>query len=183
MGSSPLSRREPEAALKKLACVVGAAACAAVAATPAGAAAPAVCTADVVHQTLIAAGKLTQQDIDEFGVKVDLLRCADVTDDGASDALFTLASGGTAGDTVFGVVRGNPDGTAGALVLYKQAYKVGVARHSRRSFDVIQPHYGKNDPNCCPSSFRQRRYTWTGTRFKAGKAKKVSKAPRRFYRP
>jgi hypothetical protein len=61
----------------------------------AGGAAPAVCTADVVHQTLIAAGKLTQQDIDEFGVKVDLLRCGDVTNDGASDALFTLASGGT----------------------------------------------------------------------------------------
>jgi hypothetical protein len=169
--------------MKKLASVVGAAAVVcAVAATPAGAA-PAVCTADVVHQTLIAAGKLAQQDIDEFGVKVDLLRCGDVTNDGASDALFTLSSGGTAGDTIFGVVRGNPDGTAGVLVLYKQAYKVGVARHNRRSFDVIQPHYGKNDANCCPSSFRQRRYTWTGTRFKAGKTKKVKKAPRRFYRP
>jgi hypothetical protein len=160
-----------------------AAAAAGVVAAPAAGAAPAVCTADVVHQTLIAAGKLTQQDIDEFGVKVDLLRCGDVTNDGASDALFTLASGGTAGDTVFGVVRGNPDGTAGGLALYKQAYKVGVARHNRRSFDVIQPHYGKNDANCCPSSFRQRRYTWSGTRFKAGKAKKVTNAPRRFYRP
>ena len=116
----------------------------------AASAAPAVCTAGVVHQTLIAAGKLTQQDIDEFGVKVDLLRCGDVTNDGASDALFTLASGGTAGDTVFGVVRGNPDGTAGGLALYKQAYKVGVARHSRRSFDVIQPHYGKNDAELLP---------------------------------
>jgi hypothetical protein len=169
--------------MKKLASVVGAAAAVCVAAAAPAGAAPAVCTADVVHQTLIAAGKLTQQDIDEFGVKVDLLRCGDVTNDGASDALFTLASGGTAGDTVFGVVRGNTDGTAGGLALYKQAYKVGVARHNRRSFDVIQPHYGKNDANCCPSSFRQRRYTWTGTRFKAGKTKKLKNAPRRFYRP
>jgi hypothetical protein len=169
--------------MKKLASVVGVAAAACVAAAAPAGAAPAVCTADVVHQTLIAAGKLTQQDIDEFGVKVDLLRCGDVTNDGASDALFTLASGGTAGDTVFGVVRGNPDGTAGGLVLFKQAYKVGVARHNSRSFDVIQPHYGKNDANCCPSSFRQRRYTWTGTRFKAGKTKKLKNAPRRFYRP
>jgi hypothetical protein len=169
--------------MKKLASLVGVAAAACVAAAAPAGAAPAVCTADVVHQTLIAAGKLTQQDIDEFGVKVDLLRCGDVTNDGASDALFTLASGGTAGDTVFGVVRGNPDGTAGGLVLFKQAYKVGVARHNSRSFDVLQPHYGKNDANCCPSSFRQRRYTWTGTRFKAGRTKKLKNAPLRFYRP
>ena len=108
------------AAMKKLAYVLGAAVCAAAAAAPAAGAAPAVCPADVVDQTLIAAGKLTQQEIDEFWVKVDLLRCGDVTNDGASDALFTLASGGTAGDTVFGVVRGNPDGTAGGLVLYSR---------------------------------------------------------------
>jgi hypothetical protein len=149
---------------------------------PGAGAAPALCTADTIQQTLISAGKLTQEDVDN-GVVVDLVRCGDVTNDRASDAVFTLASGGTAGDTRFGVLKGSADGSSGSLVLYKQGYKVGIARHSSRSFDVLQPHYDSDDPNCCPSSFRMRRYTWTGARFKAGKAKKLKTAPRRFYKP
>ena len=143
---------------------------------------PRVCAADVIQQALIDAGKLTQEDV-ENGEIVDLIRCGDITDDGASDALFTVASGGTAGDTRFGVLRGASDGEPRALVLYRQGYKVGVARRNRRAFEVLQPHYDADDPNCCPSSFRLRRYRWTGSRFKAGKAIKRSTAPRRFYRP
>jgi hypothetical protein len=150
--------------------------------TPAAGAAPPGCTADQIQQKLIDAGKLTPDGV-KSGEVVDLVRCGDVTADGASDAIFTVASGGTAGDTRFGVLRGNPDGSLGALVLFRQGYKIGIARHSRRSFDVIQPHYAAGEPNCCPGSFRVRRYTWTGTRYKAGKAKKLRTAPRRFYRP
>jgi hypothetical protein len=140
------------------------------------------CSADVVQQALVASGKLTQEQIDG-GVVVSLVRCGDMTRDGVSDALFTLASGGTAGDTRFGVLKGNADGSLGARILFKQGYKVGIARHSSRSFDVLQPYYAADDPNCCPSSFRQTRYTWNGSHFKAGKAKKLKKAPARFYRP
>jgi hypothetical protein len=143
---------------------------------------PPVCEADVIQQALIDAGKLTQEDV-ENGEVVDLVRCGDVTADGAADALFTVASGGTAGDTRFGVLRGRADGSPRALALYRQGYKIGIARRNRRSFEVLQPHYDRDDPNCCPSSFRLRRYTWTGTRFKAGKARKLKSAPRRFYRP
>ena len=96
---------------------------------------------------------------------------------------FQIASGGTAGDVRFGVLRGSADGSAPALVLYRQGYKLGVARRNRRSFEVIQPHYKAGEPNCCPSSFRKRRYTWRGHHFKAGKAKKLRHAPARFYRP
>ena len=103
-----------------------------------------------------------------------------MTDDGTADAVFTIFSGGTAGDIRFGVYRG---GANPKLVLFRQGYKVGIARHDRRSFDVLQPHYGRNDANCCPSSFRERRYTWTGSRFKAGPQKKLKSAPRRFYKP
>ena len=152
-------------------------------AVPAGATAkPPVCAPDAVRQTLIDLGKLTPEGI-ELGEDVDLIRCGDVTNDGITDALFTIASGGTAGDIRFGVLRGSADGSAPELVLYKQGYKVGIARHDKRSFDVLQPHYAADDANCCPSSFRQTRYTWTGERFKAGKAKKLRKAPARFYRP
>jgi hypothetical protein len=157
--------------------VVGAVFVAAVPAT-AQAPTPSLCNPDVAEQALVAAGKLTPED-----VGIDLLRCGDMTNDGAPDALFTLASGGTAGDIQFGVLKGNPDGSAGPLVLFKSAYQVGVFRRNSRSFEVIQPHFRKNDANCCPSSFRIRRYSWDGARFKGGKSRKVKHAPRRFYRP
>jgi hypothetical protein len=155
---------------------------AALALLPATAAAkPRVCDPAVIQQALVDHGKLTAEDVG-FGVGVDLVRCGDVTNDGAADAVFTLASGGTAGDTHFGVLRGGADGAPGALLLYRQGYKVGVAHHSRRAFDVLQPHYRSGDANCCPSSFRQRRFTWTGSHFKPGRARKLKSAPRRFYR-
>jgi hypothetical protein len=147
----------------------------------AAAARPRVCSAKVVQQALIDAGKLTAEGVG-FGEVVDLVRCGDVSSDGHADAVFTVASGGTAGDTRFGVLRGGADGTPAGLLLYRQGYKVGVARHNRRSFDVLQPHYKPGEPNCCPSSFRQRRYTWTGSHFRAGKAKRLKHAPARFYR-
>ena len=169
--------------MRKLWVLLGATSAICVAApAPAAVTAPPLCTADTINQTLIAAGKLTQEAVDS-GAAVDLIRCGDVTNDGSADALFTIASGGTAGDIRFGVLRGAADATTGSLVLWRPAYKVGVARHNSRSFDAIQPHYDNDDPNCCPSSFRVRRYTWTGTHFKTGKAKRLKNAPRRFYRP
>lgn len=136
---------------------------------------PPLCTPDVIAATLVGAGHETD------GV-VNLIRCGDVTGDGATDVLFTVASGGTAGDTHFGVIEGGADG-AGEVVLYRSAYKAGIARHNSRSFDVMQPYYRSDDANCCPSSFRQTRYTWTGERFKKGKAKSLKKSSSRFYRP
>jgi hypothetical protein len=142
------------------------------------AAPPPICTSATIQQQLLDTGKLTQQDV-AFGEVVDLVRCGDVTADHHKDAIFTVASGGTAGDTRFGVISG----ADGRLVLWRDGYKVGIARHNRRSFDVIQPHYRRDDPNCCPSSFRVRRYTWKGSRFKAAHhTRKLKRPPRRFYR-
>ncbi len=135
---------------------------------------PPLCTPDVIEATLTGAGH-------QVDTGVNLIRCGDVTGDGATDVVFTVASGGTAGDTHFGVVQGGADG-AGEVVLYRDAYNVGIARHSSRSFDVMQPHYRSDDANCCPSSFRQTRYTWTGSKFKKGKTRALKTAPARFYR-
>jgi hypothetical protein len=145
---------------------------------PTASAKPQVCIPAAIQQSLVAAGKLSASDIKHHEV-VDLVRCGDVTGDGVTDAVFTVASGGTAGDTRFGVIHGSD----GALLLYKSAYKVGIARHDSRSFDILQPHYGPNDPNCCPKSFREQRFTWNGARFRGGPLKKLATAPRRFYRP
>jgi hypothetical protein len=138
---------------------------------------PSLCSASVIEQTLVGAGRSSADE----GADVNLIRCGDLTNDGAPDVLFTIASGGTAGDTHFGVIQGGADG-AGEVALYRSGYKLGVARRNGTSFDVLQPHYRANDPNCCPSSFRQTRYTWTGTRFKRGATKKLKTAPARFYR-
>lgn len=155
------------------ACLAGA-----VVAVPTADAKPHLCGRAVIEQKLIAAGKLTVTEVKQ-NMGVDLIRCGDVTGDGVADAVFTIASGGTAGDIRFGVVRG----TDGKVLLFKPGYKVGIARHNSRSFDILQPHYGRNDPNCCPSSFREQRYTWTGSRFRGGPLKKLKSAPPRFYRP
>ena len=143
---------------------------------------PAVCQRATIQAELVNAGRLTPEGIAN-DQRVSLVRCGDVTDDGNTDALFAVASGGTAGNTRFGVIEGLDDGSPGALVLYKRGYKLGLSRRDGRSFEVLQPHYGAHDPNCCPSSFRLTRYTWFGNGFSAGKAKKLSRAPRRFYRP
>jgi hypothetical protein len=155
---------------------------AAIALLPASAAAkPPVCSATVIQDALIAAGKLTQEDVDN-GEVVDLVRCHDVTADDKIDAVFTVASGGTAGDTRFGVLLGREDGSNGELALYRQGYNVGVAIFSRHSFETLQPQYRSGDANCCPSSFRLRRFTWKGDHFKRGKARKLKHAPKRFYK-
>jgi len=146
----------------------------------AGAQAP-VCDREVAQQALIDAGKLAQEDVG-FGMVVALVRCGDVTADGVTDAVFTVASGGTAGDTRFGVLRGNEDGSPGALALWRRGYGIGLVRRNSRSFAVIQPHYRVGDANCCPSSYRLRRWSWTGSRFEPGKVRKRKTAPRRFYR-
>lgn len=143
---------------------------------------PAVCQRSTIQTELVDEGRLTTERIAN-GQRVSLVRCGDVTDDGHTDALFAVASGGTAGNTRFGVIEGLEDGSPGALVLYKRGYKVGLSRRDEHSFEVLQPHYAADDPNCCPSSFRMTRYTWFGNGFSAGKAKKLSQAPRRFYRP
>ena len=143
---------------------------------------PAVCQRATIHAELVKEDRLSPERISN-GEKVSLVRCGDVTDDGNTDALFAVASGGTAGNTRFGVIEGRNNGSPGGLVLHKRGYRVGVARRDERSFEVLQPHYRAEDPNCCPSSFRLTRYTWFGNGFSAGKAKKLSRAPRRFYRP
>ena len=143
---------------------------------------PTICQRATVQQELVDIGRLTAEDV-ALGEVVTLVRCGDVTDDGRTDALFAVSSGGTAGNTRFGVFEGSEDGSPGALVLYRRGYKLGLARRDHKSFEVLQSHYGANDPNCCPSSFRMRRYTWFGNGFSRGKAVKLDRAPRRFYRP
>jgi hypothetical protein len=139
---------------------------------------PAVCRTATIAAGLVDRGKLTMQDI-ELGRAVTTVRCRDLTGDGQRDALFAIASGGTAGNTNFGIIIGRAGGAPGRLALYRDGYKVGVAVTAGEP-EVLQPIYRRNDANCCPSSFEIRRYRWTGERFTRRSRHRTTTAPKRF---
>src|SRR3712207_8478707 len=60
-----------------------------------------------------------------FRSTVSQVRCGDVTDDGVKDAVYALNSGGTAGNTRFGVIAG---GERPTVVKSAKGYKLRVAR-------------------------------------------------------
>jgi hypothetical protein len=101
--------------------------------------------------------------------------CADVTDDGRRDGLFTVNSGGTAGPTHFGVL------TRKQLALYEDGYKVSVDRVNGHRFDVQQPFNRRDDANCCPSAFDVTPYRWKGSAFKAGRSHRHKRPQQRFF--
>ena len=149
------------------------------AATPAAPARTApVCRAATILDRLVDGGKLRRREI-ELGRGVTSVRCRDLTRDGERDALFAIASGGTAGNTNFGILLGRAGGAPGRLALYRNGYKVTIAATAGQP-EVLQPIYRREDPNCCPSSFEIRRYRWTGTRFTLRSRYRTKSAPKRF---
>jgi hypothetical protein len=95
---------------------------------------------------------------------VDRVLCHDFTRDGRADLAFTIASGGTAGDVGFAVLRATQAG-GWQVALARNGYKLGLFRVGN-DLDSSQPVYRKNDPNCCPTGgFDHVRYHWNGSRF------------------
>lgn len=95
---------------------------------------------------------------------VDRVLCLDFTRDGRTDLAFTIASGGTAGDAGFAVLRATPTG-GWRVALARSGYKLGLFRLGGDPVSS-QPIYRKNDPNCCPTGgFDHTRYHWNGERF------------------
>jgi hypothetical protein len=93
----------------------------------------------------------------------DALICFDFTRDGRTDLAVTVASGGTAGDIGWIVLRRTARGWR--LALSRGGYKVGVFRVGGDLVDS-QPVYAKTDPNCCPTrGFDHERWHWNGLRF------------------
>jgi hypothetical protein len=96
---------------------------------------------------------------------VDETICFDFTRDGLTDLAVTIASGGTAGDVGWLVLRATHAAPGWRLALARSGYKLGIFRVGG---DVVssQPVYRKNDPNCCPTGgFYHQSWHWNGSRF------------------
>ena len=94
---------------------------------------------------------------------VDRVVCFDFTRDGRLDLGVTIASGGTAGDVGWAVfVRTRTGWRVGAS---GDGYKLTLKRVGG-DFEIVQPVYKTNDPNCCPTGgWDHVRHHWNGTRF------------------
>lgn len=131
---------------------------------------PAYCKKRAVQEVRVASGK-------PRGAGINTVLCGDVTHDGVKDAIYTVLSGGTAGPTRVGVIRG---GSEVAVLREWTGYKLTIDLVNARRFDVQQPYYDSDDPNCCPSAFDVVPYRWTGTRFKRGGSTRHKTFQKRF---
>jgi hypothetical protein len=87
---------------------------------------------------------------------------ADLTEDGIDDAVVPIASGGTLGNLAFIVLTPTDSGTS--VLLKEQPTQTGGI-----ALDVVdgklitlEPVYGTDDPECCPTLLRKTTYGWNG---------------------
>jgi hypothetical protein len=86
---------------------------------------------------------------------------SDLSDDGIDDAAVPIASGGTLGNIAFVVLTPTEDGT---IVLLQEQPSGGFALNVvDAKLIMIEPVFGPDDPECCPSMLRQTTYGWNGT--------------------
>ena len=87
---------------------------------------------------------------------------ADLTGDGAEDAVVPISSGGTLGDIAF-VVLGSIGGTTRTLLsdYPRDGRGIAVAVLGNKLV-VTEAVPGPDDPECCPSQLRKTVYGWNG---------------------
>ena len=89
---------------------------------------------------------------------------ADLTGDGADEAVVPISSGGSGGNVayaVFGYIGGDLEEL---LVVKPEAGRVTVAAEDGMLVET-QPVYAPEDPFCCPSQLRHTYYGWDGSEF------------------
>jgi hypothetical protein len=88
---------------------------------------------------------------------------ADLTEDGAEDAVVPISSGGTRGDIAFVVLSPHGDAITTVLSVIPEESSVSVAVVDG-ALASYEPVYGPEDPLCCPSELRTTVYAWDGER-------------------
>lgn len=86
---------------------------------------------------------------------------ADLTGDGADEAVVPINSGGTGGDVAYAVFTYRDGGLDEILQVRPEAGRVSVSVEEGMLLET-QPVYGPEDPLCCPSQLRHTYYRWDG---------------------
>jgi hypothetical protein len=87
---------------------------------------------------------------------------ADLTEDGVDDAVVPISSGGTLGNVGFVVLTPTDDGTA-TLLRELPSEGGGISLNVvDGELIALEPVFGPDDPECCPSMLRQTTYAWNG---------------------
>jgi hypothetical protein len=98
---------------------------------------------------------------ENFGEVVDgSIIYADLTRDGAEEAIVPVSSGGSAGNVAY-AVYGYRDGMLTVLLSKDGLRNVVLTVEDERLVERT-PEFQPGDANCCPSQFRIRRYVWDG---------------------
>jgi hypothetical protein len=93
----------------------------------------------------------------------DSVLYADLTDDGAEEAVVPVSSGGTLGDVAF-IVLMLEDGAIETLLTVGPDAGTGISVSIEDGKVItLEPVPGPDDPECCPSQFFQRVYAWDGS--------------------
>ena len=136
-------------------------------ATPAGSATAGA--GDIRSVALAQVGEVRKLGIDSMGsFESDLVTFADVTGDGADEALVPLTLGGAQAVVAFIVLQAadTPGGARPILTEYPKetATRGGLAvRVEGGKVVETQPVAGSDDPECCPSQLKVTTYGWNGT--------------------
>jgi hypothetical protein len=89
---------------------------------------------------------------------------ADLTGDGAEEAVVPISSGGTGGNIAY-VVFGYRNGELEEILEVKPEAGRVMMRVENGVLVETQPIYGPEDPLCCPSQLRHTYYRWDGDEF------------------
>lgn len=87
---------------------------------------------------------------------------ADLTGDGAEEAVVPVSSGGTLGDVAFLVLMLGDNVLETPLTVRPEAGGSLSVSIEGGQLVVIEPMPGPDDPECCPSQLRRTVYAWDG---------------------
>jgi hypothetical protein len=89
---------------------------------------------------------------------------ADLTGDGADEAVVPISSGGSGGNVAYAVFGYSGGDLEELLVVKPEAGRVTVSAEDGMLVET-QPVYAPEDPLCCPSQLRHTYYGWDGSEF------------------
>lgn len=89
---------------------------------------------------------------------------ADLTGDGADEAVVPISTGGTLGHLAFIVLAAEGDDGTRTLLRERPARTLGLeVAVEGEDLVITEPVPGPDDPECCPSQLRVTTYAWDGT--------------------